>query len=116
LNRFLGELRYGTIAVNCWAALGYALGSTVWGAFPGHKDHDIQSGTGFVHNSFMVAPVQQSLIEMPFTSWPKPLWFVTHPDPAPSARALVDFEIHRNPWRLARVLIAGLRAALRKRA
>lgn len=114
-NRCVDGLRYGTLAINCWAALGYAFGSTAWGAFPGHLDHDIQSGSGFVHNSFMVGPVQQCVLEMPFTSWPKPLWFVTHPDPLPMARALTDYEHRGGLWRLGRILWAGLRNGLRKR-
>ncbi len=46
-------LRYGSIGVNCWAALSYALGVTTWGAYPGHTLQDVQSGIGTVHNNFM---------------------------------------------------------------
>ena len=53
LDTALNELRYGTIAVNHWPALGFAFGNTPWGAYPGHTLQDIQSGRGFVHNALL---------------------------------------------------------------
>ena len=49
----MADLRYGTVSVNHWAAVGYGLVITPWGAFPGHTRPDIQSGTGSVHNTLM---------------------------------------------------------------
>ncbi len=53
LERAIADLRYGSVSVNHWAAISYALGVTTWGAFPGHTPDDIQSGTGVVHNTLM---------------------------------------------------------------
>ncbi len=74
----IARLRYGTIGVNHWTALGYVIGSTSWGAYPGHTSADIQSGTGTVHNSFLFDRPQKSVLYGPFRVWPKPAWFITN--------------------------------------
>ncbi len=71
-DRAIANLRYGTVSVNAWAATGYGLTSTPWGAFPGHPLHDIQSGRGFVHNTYMLEDVEKSVIRAPFKLGKKP--------------------------------------------
>jgi hypothetical protein len=78
LETALTNLRYGSICINHWSAISYGLGSTTWGAYPGHTRQDIQSGVGVVHNSYFLEHVEKSVIRGPFFSWPKPPWFVTH--------------------------------------
>ena len=53
LDQAISDLHYGSVGINHWPALSYALGSTTWGAYPGHTLNDIQSGIGVVHNTFM---------------------------------------------------------------
>jgi acyl-CoA reductase-like NAD-dependent aldehyde dehydrogenase len=81
-ERALDELRYGTIAINQWPALGYGLVSTTWGAYPGHPLDDIQSGRGVVHNAYLFDRPQKSVVRGPFKISPTPPWFygnkVTH--------------------------------------
>jgi acyl-CoA reductase-like NAD-dependent aldehyde dehydrogenase len=77
VERAVANLRYGTIGVNQWAAAGYLLGVTTWGAFPGHELHDIQSGVGVVHNTLMFGRAQKSVLRAPFRPLPTPPWFVT---------------------------------------
>src|SRR5882724_255370 len=74
----IADLRYGTVAVNHWAAIGYGLVITPWGAYPGHPPTDIQSGTGVVHNTLMFSRVEKSVVRAPFRVLPKPVWFATH--------------------------------------
>jgi hypothetical protein len=74
----LDNLRYGSIGINHWAALAYALCTTTWGAYPGHTLEDIQSGRDVVHNTLMFDKPQKSVVHGPFTVFPKPPWFVTH--------------------------------------
>jgi hypothetical protein len=71
------NLRFGGIAVNCWAALNYAIvcifpshcrlprslavlasqPAMPWGAYPGHTRENVMSGIGVVHNaSFLDFP------------------------------------------------------------
>ena len=88
----LRDLRYGTIAVNCWAAVGYGLVITPWGAPPGHDVYDIQSGTGVVHNTLMFDRVEKTIVETPFRMSPKPAWFPSHATAHKMARKVTEFE------------------------
>jgi acyl-CoA reductase-like NAD-dependent aldehyde dehydrogenase len=92
LERALADLRYGSVSVNHWSAIAYALGVTTWGAFPGHPPHDIQSGTGVVHNTLMFALPEKSVVRGPFRVWPQPPWFVTNPAAARLGPKLAAFE------------------------
>ena len=62
VDRALTNLRYGTVSVNAWAALGYGLSTLPWGAFPGNAPHEIGSGVGVVHNALMFDRPQKSVI------------------------------------------------------
>lgn len=72
------RLRYGTVSLNHWSAIGYGLGVTPWGAYPGQTRTDIGSGTGFVHNPLMLERIEKSVIRSPFRAFPKPVWFADH--------------------------------------
>ena len=76
LERAVANLRYGTVGVNYWAGASFVLGTTTWGAFPGHALTDIQSGTGVVHNTLMFARPQKTVLRSPFRVTPTPPWFV----------------------------------------
>jgi hypothetical protein len=73
----VANLRYGTVSINYWAGTGFCLGTTTWGAFPGHELGDIQSGTGVVHNSLMFSRPQKSVMRCSFRVMPPPPWFAT---------------------------------------
>lgn len=105
----IAAMRYGTVGVNVWTALGYVLGSTTWGAYPGHEPEDIQSGTGAVHNAFLFDRPQKSVVTGPFRAWPKPAWFVTNRAAHRVFPLMCDLE--RSPGALTalRVMLAALR-------
>jgi acyl-CoA reductase-like NAD-dependent aldehyde dehydrogenase len=109
LDRAVAELKYGTVSLNHWSAIGYGLGTTPWGAFPGHTRRDIQSGTGFVHNPLMFSRVEKTVIRAPFRAWPKPVWFGSHRTALALAARLVPFEADRSLRRLPRILLLALR-------
>ena len=88
----LRDLRYGSIVVNHWGAISYALVVTPWGAHPGHPLTDIQSGRGFVHNTRLFDRVQKAVVEGPFAPLIEPLWFAGHRNALAAARALCDWE------------------------
>ncbi len=94
LDEAIAYLHYGSVAINHWPALGYAFGSTTWGAYPGHTLDDIQSGIGVVHNTLMFDKPQKSVIFGPFHPRPKPAWFVTHRSAYKLAPILARFEAH----------------------
>jgi acyl-CoA reductase-like NAD-dependent aldehyde dehydrogenase len=112
LERALGKLRYGTVCVNHWAALGYGLGVTPWGAFPGHDPTDVQSGIGVVHNTLMFEKPEKSVIRTPFRALPKPPWFVGHRRAHRLARLLAEFEARPRLSRLPRIALEALRGGL----
>ena len=86
----LTDLHYGSIGVNIWNAAAFLLVQATWGAFPGHTYNDIQSGIGFVGNSFLFEKPERTVIRGSFypfpRTWlhgdpaflPKPPWFITN--------------------------------------
>ena len=90
----LASLRYGSVVVNHWPAISYALVTCTWGAFPCHTLADIGSGMGTVHNTLMIPRPQRTVVQGPFVVSPRPPWFVTHGSGRDIGRALTRFE-HR---------------------
>jgi acyl-CoA reductase-like NAD-dependent aldehyde dehydrogenase len=109
VERAIADLRYGTVSVNHWAAIGYGLVVTPWGAFPGHTAQDIQSGTGVVHNTLMFSRVQKSVVRAPFHAHPKPAWFATHRTASRLTPKLVRFEAEPSPAKLPGIFSLALR-------
>jgi acyl-CoA reductase-like NAD-dependent aldehyde dehydrogenase len=100
----VADLRYGTVSINHWSALGFALGITPWGAFPGHARNDIGSGTDVVHNALMFSRSEKTVIRAPFRAFPKPIWFTSHRTATRLAAQLVRFEAAPSLLRLAAML------------
>jgi len=78
LDRAVADLRYGSVGVNIWGGVSFALGSTTWGAFPGHTLEDVGSGMGVVRNARLIDRPQKTVLRCPFNMLLKPPWFVTH--------------------------------------
>jgi hypothetical protein len=109
VEKAIADLRYGTVSVNHWAALGYGLVITPWGAFPGHPPDDIQSGTGVVHNTLMFDKPQKNVIRAPFRVAPKPVWFASHKTAHKLTPKLVAFEADPSFARLPGIFALALR-------
>jgi aldehyde dehydrogenase (NAD(P)+) len=109
LEQALEDLNYGAIGVNLWPASIFALGSAPWGGAPGASLQDIQSGRGFVHNSFMLEDIQKCVARAPLTSAPKPLWFPGHKTAHVVGRALVKLEVDHSWVDMPAVGLAALR-------
>ncbi len=109
VDRAIADLRFGTVAINCWAAVGYGLVVTPWGAYPGQDVYDIQSGAGIVHNTLMFDRIQKTVVRAPFRVTPKPLWFPSHETAYEMARKLTDFEADPSPWKLPGIFWEALR-------
>ncbi|MEZ4400736.1 MAG: aldehyde dehydrogenase family protein [Kofleriaceae bacterium] len=108
LERAITELRYGTVAVNHWPALGYGVGSLPWGGHPSATLRDIQSGLGWVHNSYMLEGIDKAIIRGPLVVRPQPLWFTGNPRALAVARLMIQHE-RRPTWTgLARVVVAAV--------
>jgi acyl-CoA reductase-like NAD-dependent aldehyde dehydrogenase len=78
LERAIVKLRYGVIAVNGFIGLPFVFAAPTWGAYPGSTPEDIQSGSGFVHNTSMLEGVEKAVLRAPLTTFPKPGTFASH--------------------------------------
>jgi len=102
----LARLRYGTIGVNVWTALGYLTPHATWGGFPGHRLDDIQSGRGVVHNALLLDCTERTVVHGPFRPRPKPPWFVDNRTAATTGRRLTEFAA-RPRWRALPAIFAS---------
>lgn len=109
VDRALANLRYGSISINHWVGIAYAIVSTPWGGYPGSDIYDIQSGTGHVHNFYMLKHPQKSVVRGPFRVFPKPPWFVSHHRAHDVAARLAKFEVEPSPAKLPRLVWDALR-------
>ncbi|MFJ5723869.1 aldehyde dehydrogenase family protein [Streptomyces sp. NPDC093149] len=118
----LAALRYGTIAVNAWTAVGFLTASAPWGAFPGHTVADARSGIGVVHNALLIDAPERTVVRGPFRPFPrsvvggelalfpKPPWFVTTRSAAVTGRRLTELA-QRPSWaRVPAVFASAFRA------
>lgn len=108
-ERAVADLRYGTVAINHWAGMGYGNCLTTWGAYPGHTLENIGSGIGVVHNTLMFERPQKSVLRGPFVVRPKPPWFATHRRAQHAARRLTDFEARPGVPALLQVVAQAVR-------
>jgi hypothetical protein len=109
LEQAIADLRYGSVSINHWAAIAYALGVTTWGAFPDHPAHDIQSGTGVVHNTLMFSRPEKSVVRAPFRVWPLPPWFVSNRASARLGPKLARFEARPSLRRALGIFATAMR-------
>jgi acyl-CoA reductase-like NAD-dependent aldehyde dehydrogenase len=100
LEECIDRLRYGVVAQNQWSGIVFALMSPPWGGHPSSTRQDIQSGTGWVHNSFMLTGIEKTVLEAPLVVLPKPVWLTSHPAPESVAWSLC--RLFQNPtlWNL----------------
>lgn len=102
-DRTLADLRYGTIGINVWSAIGFLIPGLSWGAYPGNTLGDVGSGIGIVHNAHLLDNVERSVVNAPFRPFPrsirhgelalspKPGWFVTAKTAKATAELLTRF-------------------------
>jgi acyl-CoA reductase-like NAD-dependent aldehyde dehydrogenase len=102
-------LHYGSVAVNTWAGTVYALGQTTWGAFPGHPVQEIQSGNGFVHNTWLLDHPAKCILQGPFRPWLKPVFMPGQKRLRSMGKNWTHFEAKPGWWRFARLAWAALR-------
>lgn len=118
----IAELRYGTIGINAWTAVGFLTAAAPWGAFPGHTLNDVQSGLGTVHNALLLSEPERTVVMGPFRPFPrsvahgefalfpKPPWFVTSRSAKSTGRLLTEFAAKPSWVRMPAVFSAAFRA------
>jgi aldehyde dehydrogenase (NAD(P)+) len=109
LDRAIVELRYGTVAINHWPALGYGLITPPWGGHPSATLENIQSGLGWVHNTFLLDGLDKSVVRGPITLWPRPAWFHDNAMSHEIGRRLVGFEGAPGWLKVPGIALAALR-------
>jgi len=97
-NMYVNNLKYGTVAINEWSAIGFIIPTLPWGGFPGNKDNDIQSGKDFVHNSLFFESVENGIVYSRFrmSNLIDPLWFVTNKKGKKVFKNLTYFQIDKS--------------------
>ncbi|WP_327151285.1 aldehyde dehydrogenase family protein [Nocardia sp. NBC_01329] len=120
-DTMIEQLRYGTVAVNAWTAVGYLTPTASWGAYPGHTLDDVSSGIGVVHNAWLIDRIERTVVRGPFRpaprsvlnrEWaltPKPPWFVTNRTAAQTGRLLTAFATDPRWSRLPAIFASALR-------
>ncbi|MDA0283346.1 MAG: aldehyde dehydrogenase family protein, partial [Planctomycetota bacterium] len=106
------KLRYGVVAQNQWSGVVFALMSPPWGGHPGSTLQDIQSGSGWVHNSFMLTGIEKTVLEAPLVVLPKPVWLASHPRPESVAWSLCRLFENPSLWNLSTLTYHAVKGAL----
>ncbi len=109
LSQANAALRYGTIGVNVWPAVGYGLGVAPWGGHPSSSLEDAQSGLGFGHNALMLEQVEKVVIEGALLSFPEPFWYPGHRRLLELGQSLAANEAEPGWGGVARTVWAALR-------
>jgi hypothetical protein len=109
LDRAVTELRYGTVAINLWPAVGYGTVSPPWGGHPSATLANIQSGLGWVHNTFMLDAIEKSVVRAPTIVAPKPAWYFDNAKCNVIGEKLAAFEMRPRLARAPSLLLAALR-------
>ena len=97
-NTYVDNLKYGTVAINEWSAIGFIIPTLPWGGYPGNKDNDIQSGQDFVHNSMFFESPLNGVVYSKFrmSNIIDPLWFVTNKKGKKVFKNLTYFQIDKS--------------------
>jgi acyl-CoA reductase-like NAD-dependent aldehyde dehydrogenase len=109
LDRAISELRYGTVSINHYAAVGYGMVTTPWGGHPSATLADVQSGIGWVHNTYMLEGIDKVVVRGPFIVRPRPTWFAGFGKGAELGKKLVAMEQDPSPLRLPSMIWTAIR-------
>jgi aldehyde dehydrogenase (NAD(P)+) len=109
LDRAILDLRYGTVAINHWPGLVFGSISAPWGGHPSATLADVQSGIGWVHNTFMLEGIEKSIFRGPVIMSPKPAWFYDNSMMRVIASKLSEFEASPSALKLPGLALASLR-------
>jgi acyl-CoA reductase-like NAD-dependent aldehyde dehydrogenase len=110
VERAIRDLRYGSVCVNLWPGLAYAVGTAPWGAYPGASLTDIQSGRGFFHNTRMLEHVEKFVLRGPSWSPIKLPYAPSHRTAHVLGRRLASLEEDGHWRKLPGVVAAAMRA------
>jgi aldehyde dehydrogenase (NAD(P)+) len=110
VERAIGRLRYGSVNVNAWSGLLFAFCTPPWGAYPGSTTADIQSGTGWVHNTPMIEGIEKAVMRHPLVMTPKPAYSLSHRSANQLMQRMTALEEEGSWMKVPAVLAAAIRA------
>ena len=110
VENYKRNLNYGTVAINEWAAIAFIIPTMPWGGYPGNKDNNIQSGQGFVHNSFLFESPLKGIVETKFrfSRFIDPPWFVTNKKGHRLFKNLTYYQANNSKINFIKLLISTL--------
>lgn len=108
LDRAVVALRYGAVAINHWPGLCYGVVSLPWGGHPSATLRDVQSGLGWVHDTYMLDGIDKAVLRGPLVVRPTPPWFVGNRHALAVARRLVALEAEPGWRKVPGVILAAL--------
>lgn len=109
LERAVVELRYGTVGINVWPAVGYGLGTPPWGGYPGATLADVQSGLGWGHNALLLERVEKTVLRGSLRPTPPPFWEPGHAHLFELGQALARIEAEPSVGGVLRAAWAAFR-------
>ncbi|MGA9520370.1 MAG: aldehyde dehydrogenase family protein [Myxococcaceae bacterium] len=110
VEKAIRELRYGSVAVNTWGGATFGLASPPWGGHPSSTLEDIQSGRGWVHNTYMLENIEKVVLRAPLKGMPPSPWFPGHRTLNQVGRKLVLFELEPSWLKIPGLAAAAMRA------
>ena len=110
INYYINNLKYGTVAINEWSAIGFIIPTLPWGGYPGNKDNNIQSGQDFVHNSLFFESPLNGIVYSRFrmSNIIDPLWFVTNKKGKKVFKNLTYFQIDKSFYNFIKLSFSAL--------
>jgi aldehyde dehydrogenase (NAD(P)+) len=110
VERAIARLRYGSVNVNAWSGLLFAFATPPWGGYPGSTPADIQSGTGWTHNTPMIEGIEKAVMRHPLTMTPKPAYSLGHRSAHQLMPRMTALEEEASWMKVPAVLAAAIRA------
>ncbi len=110
VEKAIADLKYGAVVINTWGGVVFGLGTAPWGGHPSSTLQDIQSGLGWVHNTFLLEGIEKMVMRAPVTAFPVWPWFPGHRSRHVLGRRLTDFEMDPSWLKVPGLALAGLKA------
>ncbi|MFZ5468278.1 MAG: aldehyde dehydrogenase family protein [Myxococcota bacterium] len=109
VEKAIEKLRYGSVCVNTWSGAAYGLGTVPWGGHPSSTLQNIQSGRGWVHNTFMLEDIEKAVLRAPVKAFPIAPWFPGHRTLHQLAKKLLEMELHPSWLKVPGIAASAMR-------
>ena len=109
VERAIARLGYGTVALNTFPGMAFALGTPAWGGYGQPDLRDIQSGRGFVHNTTMLEDIEKTVIRFPLTMFPRAPYHPGHKTVNKMAQRLIALDKNMSWHKLPPVVLNAMR-------